>query len=138
MFANSRFRSFRVLGIGEERETAWAKSRSPTPNSMTPDRRLRLRVFSGGYWATADSVVVARLRNRALHQLAGIVSLNERQYAGGDSAQLSAVWGMRVVVDAGQTSKPWQLLNLHIVCAVKRHWTSAGATPARELVRSTR
>src|SRR5262252_5315196 len=27
---------------------------------------------------------------------------------------------------------------LDSTCAVKRHWTSAGATPARELVRSTR
>src|SRR6266536_3733702 len=30
------------------------------------------------------------------------------------------------------------LINPNYTCAVKRHWTSAGVTPARELVRSTR
>ena len=37
----------------------------------------------------------------------------------------------------GQTTNaimPWLVKK----CAVKRRWTSAGATPARELVRSTR
>src|SRR5215469_1231264 len=51
---------------------------------------------------------------------------------------LALTWRDRRTSVLTQGTKVQLLKYLHITCAVKRQWTSAGATPARELVGSTR